>query len=369
MAKYKPLLKCLLVILLVRNSTALNRGLSDGIHIFKNNFQRNYTDIIHLHAELRFLHREIGLLRDENQSQNSEISMLKEIVVGFRNYETIPDHVESHDNNNILKELPTGFRQSSGKSLLSKRPARLLPLRILLGERKNDTNNQISRFYGPPTNCSDLIKLGYTLNGFYLVKTNNTDNTKDVHNLKTETVFCSFKQPEGTYKPTAMEKRLTSPIAVKPDAITTYKKSGGVHFFLKLILKDLVITERNATITFTDVVLNLGGGSLNENLSTFTVPKNGFYQINFSMMLKSSANTSGKQDDDNITIIYICVNTSYPCNYYIKVVGNMLLNRVLIATLKLNRGDKIYTKIKPPLKGHFGLQNFATFSGSLLEEF
>ena len=198
--------------------------------------------------------------------------MLKEIV-GFRNNETIPDHVESHDNKK-LKELPAGLRQSSGKSLLSKRPARLLPLRILLGERKNDTNDKISRFYGPPTNCSDLIKLGYTLNGFYLVKTNNTDNTKDVHNLKTETVFCSFKQPEGTSNSTAMEKRLTSAIVVKPDAIATNKKSSGVHFFLKLILKDLYISKRNATITFTDVVLNLGGGSLNENLSTFTVPKN-----------------------------------------------------------------------------------------------
>lgn len=44
--------------------------------------------------ELRYLHREIGLLRDENQQQNNEIAMLKEMV-GFQVNSTIPKQIVS----------------------------------------------------------------------------------------------------------------------------------------------------------------------------------------------------------------------------------------------------------------------------------
>jgi len=41
----------------------------------------------------------------------------------------------------------------------------------LRGKKKNETDQENPNlFYGPPTNCSDLTRLGYTLNGFYLVK-------------------------------------------------------------------------------------------------------------------------------------------------------------------------------------------------------
>ena len=44
------------------------------------------------------------------------------------------------------------------------------------------------KFYGPPTNCSELEKLGYTLNGYYLVKNNNPSNRN-----KIVTVYCAFR--------------------------------------------------------------------------------------------------------------------------------------------------------------------------------
>jgi len=44
-------------------------------------------------------------------------------------------------------------------------------------------------FYGPPTSCSDLGKIGYTLNGYYLVKRKDNSNSS-----KIATVFCSFKK-------------------------------------------------------------------------------------------------------------------------------------------------------------------------------
>lgn len=45
----------------------------------------------------------------------------------------------------------------------------------------------VVQFLGPPTNCSDLGKLGYTLNGYYLVKGSS----------KMSIVYCMFLQAQG----------------------------------------------------------------------------------------------------------------------------------------------------------------------------
>ena len=46
-------------------------------------------------------------------------------------------------------------------------------------------NNQ--RFYGPASSCEELLKIGYTRNGFYLVKGNATSNNRHV-----EIIDCLF---------------------------------------------------------------------------------------------------------------------------------------------------------------------------------
>ena len=48
------------------------------------------------------------------------------------------------------------------------------------------------RFYGPATSCEELLKIGYTRNGFYLVKGNATSNSNHV-----EIIDCVFKNPNG----------------------------------------------------------------------------------------------------------------------------------------------------------------------------
>ena len=51
------------------------------------------------------------------------------------------------------------------------------------------------RFYGPATGCDELGKLGYTLNGYYLVngkRPNKTLNNISMNQL--EVVECSFHQ-------------------------------------------------------------------------------------------------------------------------------------------------------------------------------
>jgi len=56
-----------------------------------------------------------------------------------------------------------------------------------------DENSTVgARFYGPPTNCYDLGKLGHTLNGYYLVKGNESSNKN-----KMVTVYCAFQQAQG----------------------------------------------------------------------------------------------------------------------------------------------------------------------------
>jgi len=52
----------------------------------------------------------------------------------------------------------------------------------------------MKRFYGPPTGCRDLVALGYTLNGYYLVKGVKKNNS---NKTEMQTVYCQFKQPQG----------------------------------------------------------------------------------------------------------------------------------------------------------------------------
>ncbi len=58
------------------------------------------------------------------------------------------------------------------------------------GKPKNETE---TRFYGPATSCEELGKLGYTLNGLYLV-----DCADKSMEGKIEVIECRFKQPHGS---------------------------------------------------------------------------------------------------------------------------------------------------------------------------
>ena len=52
--------------------------------------------------------------------------------------------------------------------------------------------NAFSQFFGPPTNCSEIGMLGYTLNGYYLVK-----SSDPVNKNKILVVYCTFRQAQG----------------------------------------------------------------------------------------------------------------------------------------------------------------------------
>ena len=61
------------------------------------------------------------------------------------------------------------------------------------GKLKNESEKiRIVQFFGPATNCEELLRIGYTRNGFYLVKGGATSKNSHV-----EIVDCVFKHPNG----------------------------------------------------------------------------------------------------------------------------------------------------------------------------
>ena len=57
------------------------------------------------------------------------------------------------------------------------------------GKEKNDSE-VVERFYGPPNSCTELNKLGYTLNGYYLV-----NGSASSHHI--EFALCKFGATES----------------------------------------------------------------------------------------------------------------------------------------------------------------------------
>jgi len=50
-----------------------------------------------------------------------------------------------------------------------------------------------TRFYGPASNCNELGKLGFTLNGYYLAKGKDASISNSI-----EAVLCQFNLPENS---------------------------------------------------------------------------------------------------------------------------------------------------------------------------
>ncbi len=57
---------------------------------------------------------------------------------------------------------------------------------------KTGEQSTVERFYGPPSNCNELGKIGYTLNGYYLANSANRE--------KIEIILCQFEGPLGESK-------------------------------------------------------------------------------------------------------------------------------------------------------------------------
>ncbi len=92
----------------------------------------------------------------------------------------------------------------------------------------NDEENMI-RFYGPPSSCKELGKLGYTLNGYYLVENNENGKIKKEEGGEIELIFCRFQLATGT-KGKTNNQITQSAISNKNNvsiSIILYSENGG----------------------------------------------------------------------------------------------------------------------------------------------
>ena len=309
---------------------------------------------------------------DENQNQNKEIAMLKEIAA-FQNNTTISDQILSL----IKKELDDQKKKESftAKSTKrnqdsapekpshhrNKRPYRLIPV----NKPKDENSNQANRkFYGPPTNCSDLSQLGYTLNGFYLVKApeSKSNTLKDGDKIQVEAISCTFKHPEGIYQPfNVIEKKASVPYLNRK--LFNAANNSGIHFRVRLTSN--VEATKSTNILFDHITLNYGGGSYNAKTGHFTIPKTGIYQITFTGLIRGPSATQLS----DLTYLFVMVNNGH-LNWAEgnKIIDSQYSNQVLLATMKLRQGHNISIFIQLFGDGKkVELKRTASFSCSLLE--
>ena len=308
--------------------------------------------------ELRFIRQEIGFLREENSNQNLEIAQLKKKMESKGNPVLNTEKIKELIDQSIEKYLAVDQEQDDPLGAISrprKRPARLLPHSILHG--KKSKNQTIPKpFFGPATNCSELSKLGYTLNGFYLVKTkvSPTANTTDNIVTKLDTVYCSFKQPEGTMNRSInLEKRINVVGQLKTMEAGC-KSHRGIYFYAiknmtRSSLRNLTMIDR---ISFDHIFLN-SGFQFKSGFATVPIPKSGVYQFVYTAIMNTTnrvvSNVHLAQND-------IIIARSRSLNS-----GNVMVE----ATLKANLGDKIY--VSSDIGNGASIQ-WASFSGSLLED-
>ena len=303
------------------------------------------------------IHQEIGSLRDENKKQNMKIAHL-EGVIGSQEERIDQKITKELDQRMVVLKEAENLSRSSPEKVRHKRPYRLLPLKTnsndVPGDDIKKDGSIVSnrhRFYGPPTSCLDLSQLGYTLNGFYMVKLANI-----ITETRVETIYCAFEQPEGTsLNQSIVEKRGEY---LKLNDVTNQKRvGGGIHFYAQMTQDDQLNYKVSSmdSLTFDVVYLNMGS-AFNGKAGTFTAPINGVYQFIFKGTTSkkvSSAVIALFRNSDSLT--------------YTKPSAD---SNVIVATLKLTKGDRIYLKT---LIGNGNIltllgDSTASFSGSLLEE-
>ncbi len=135
-----------------------------------------------------------------------------------------------------------------------------------------NSTTSIGRFYGQPTSCSDLSQLGYTLNGFYVVKSNNESTNSS--EIKLDNVFCAFKQPESAFNSSLVENRIIPRRETKPS-------SGKLLYFHGTMKIDSGFhPSQMSPITFDGVNVNVVN-AFDAATGIFTAPRSGLYLFIF----------------------------------------------------------------------------------------
>jgi len=145
---------------------------------------------------------------------------------------------------------------------------------------------------------------------------------------------------------------------LKLNDVTIRKRiGGGIHFYAQMNQDNQLnykISSKDNLI-FGVVYLNMGS-AFNGNAGTFTAPINGVYQFIFK-------GTTSKE----VSSVVIVLFRNSDLLTYTKPSAD---SNVIVATLKLTKGDRIYLKTLMGNGNILSLRGDSTvsFSGSLLEE-
>jgi len=191
--------------------------------------------------------------------------------------------------------------------------------------------------------------MGYTLNGFYMVKPAGVN----VDNAKLETIFCAFEQPEGVaFNLSAIEKRI---VHLNLDNIS--KSTSGIHFHVQGNASNLIVGKSTSdVIRFSKVLLNIGE-AFDVTRGIFMAPKSGVYQFIFTLKMNVIPLDSTITSSPILLGLnkQLFLGKSFPMKEGTSVIE---------VTTKLKLADLVYVRVR--LDGD--LNNWASFSGSLLEE-
>jgi len=105
-------------------------------------------------------------LKTKNRDQSKRIDQLENKLLMLQNSPPTLKNSKAF----VIESYDEQRRSGDFRKYSQKRPARLLPLQLLFNKNSTDDVPLPPKFYGPPHNCSELSKLGYTLNGFYRSK-------------------------------------------------------------------------------------------------------------------------------------------------------------------------------------------------------
>jgi len=334
-------------------------------------------------------------LREENQNQNKDITTLQD-TIQLQNKTIIQHEITIKELDQEIRKSCNGCKHnhdSSEKHEQSKRPARLLPLQLLFDQDEDDDTTKKPpprKFYGPPTNCSDLSRLGYTLNGYYLVRNSYTDTMTNNHFNSTyinnvDTVYCAFKQ-EGMFSASLLEHKLALPphilelkeqmaqlrqMVKLPHSSESYignlakvyvnlniytNTNISYHLFKKgtpytstvicFAVQKIIFNQptESSVVQFEEEVINIGE-TFDFKESVFVAPKDGVYEFIFNgykrgfnkeHVLKVSLRLNGKAVVNALAEELVGKHRSGP-----DIDHNFHCPISMHSLLKLNKGDRI----------------------------
>jgi len=256
----------------------------------------------------------------ENVAEENSPAALANIVSELKNevnqlngrvtrLEIMKPPAQSFENRRSRRGSPDNKKSTNSKSP----PKPCLVREACAFDYKINTNSTIiPPNGGQPASCSDLSQLGYTLNGFYLIKSAAANSLIDTLGFITqlEAVFCGFTKPEGPLNSPAIEKRIgflkldanaSSPSIEQGNEVTNEPSKSKTNIerlnscdrliFHLQIKSNGIIQNPGDPIVFDKIILN-ADKSYDPKTLAFFAPVTGNYKFVFEAKVLEEKNVT-----------------------------------------------------------------------------